>query len=104
MNLATHQETCTTLRQPDDKWVTTSQAASVLSIGEDGFTKIFGPRNGYCGVRRILRGSAGKLSARGQGQLFYIDDLREICRIRRHIASATAVAARVFAAQQKGLI
>ena len=94
----------TTLRQPDEKWLDTPSAARILSVTENSFFHTFLPSNNYHEVRRVLRGSGGKQSARGQGNLFHINDLTEIRRIRKMMASKVGVAARVFAAQKKGLI
>ena len=89
-------------RPPDDEWVTPSTAADILCASKALVADSFRPTNNYHEVRRILRGSAGKSSARGQGHLFNANDLRRIAEIRKIIGCQITMAAMIFAAQQLG--
>lgn len=99
-----NQIVVSTCRPADDQWLDTQSAARILGVTDSCFFNAFNQGNNYHEVRRRLRGSNGKQSPRGQGNLFHIHDLLEIKRIRKHIASSVGVAGRVFAAQEKGLI
>lgn len=91
------------LLQSSDEWLTTEDAAKHLSVAIRTFQEIFRSGTNYYEVRRKLRGIKCK-SPRGQGHLFRVGDLDAIINIRRQVRCRPVEAARVFAAQQKGLI
>lgn len=86
----------TTRRPPDDNWLTTKDAAKVLSISIGSWASHIGPANGYREIRRIVRGSKGKPNAQGQGWLWYRRDLNSVNRIRRVGRLQLSHALRIF--------
>ncbi len=92
----------TSLLASDDNWVGTIDAGLVLSVSSGGWASLIGPGNDYCELRRRVRGTKGKRSARGQGWHWYVPDLLFVRRIRQSLECSTKMALRVFAAHRKG--
>ena len=91
----------TPLRRSDE-WVDLWDVAEQLGVSYSFTYKVLNSGNGYCQVRRKLRGHNGKLSARGQGHLFHADDIERIAYIRSVTGCGATTAARIFEAQKMG--
>jgi len=92
----------TTLRQPNAEWITTPQVAELLSISTCTWTQAVRPTNDYMGLRNRVRGTRGKVSARGQGWLWDRRDVLLVLHIRRSVKCSTTMALRIFRAHRLG--
>lgn len=88
--------------QPCKDWLLPKDAAAILYISLGTFSGEYRPGNGYFGIRRRLRGIAGKTSARGQGALWSRVDCERITAIRKKLGISIKCASRVFYHETQG--
>lgn len=94
-----------TIRQPDERWLTTPQAAERVSMTYSTFVStLMGGDLNYFGIRHRSRSRIKPNARRGCGVLYDRYDLDEIVRIRRILKSSNMAALRVFQAKRKGLL
>jgi len=93
------------LRQPNDQWLTTPQAAEHLSVTYSSLvgTLMKGDLE-YFGIRVRSRSRKNPKARRGCGVLYNKEDLDEVKNIRSAIAGSLNSALRVFQAKKAGLI
>lgn len=98
------EETMSNLIQPCGRWILGKEAAGILCVATGSFNSEFRPGNEYFGLRRKLRGHAGATSARGQGQLWFKQDVERVMEIKRTCGISMKSAARVFQAEAQNKI